>query len=282
MKAGKTLNKYRELVIPLLALLVFFSTALFGNNLTPYTVKDKPGKPLQPPSEEYPLGTDPVGRCNLTVLVYGAKISLIVGLSSGIITVFLLGLPLGFFSGYLGERIDGVLMQFTDVFMSIPRLPFIIVVAGLLSPSVFNIILVIGLTSWPSTARIIRSETLRIKQSGFIDASRGFGAGRMHLLLWHFLPSLTPLLFSSLLMVTGRAIMTEAGLAFLGIGDPTSHSWGMSIRLFINRPTSYMTWAWLWRLLPQTLSISGLLLSLASIGNGVEKIMGITKRRNKR
>jgi len=278
MKNKQIVTQCRELAISLLILAVFFSATLIGGHLTPYTVKDKPGRPLQSPSEEFPLGTDPVGRCNLTVLVHGAKISLVVGLCSGIITVLLLGLLLGFTSGYLGGRVDEVLMQFTDVFMSIPRLPLIIIVAGLLSPSIWNTILVIGLTSWPGTARMVRSETLRIKKSGYVDASRGFGANRIHLLLWHFLPSLTPLLFSSLLMVTGRAIMTEAGLAFLGIGDPTSHSWGLSIRLFINRPTSYMTWAWLWRLLPQILSISALLLSLASIGNSVEKTMGITRR----
>jgi len=118
---------------------------------------------------------------------------------------------------------------------------------------------------------------LRIKNSGYINASVGFGAGKLHLFIWHFLPTLTPLLFSSLLMVTGSAIMIESGLAFLGIGDPTTHSWGMSIRLLINRPTSYMTKAWMWRLLPQILAISGLLLALASLGNSIEKISGVSR-----
>ena len=279
MKTQDFIKENRELMMSVLVLSLFIVVALFGDYLTPYTIKDKPGKPLEAPSDEYPLGTDSVGRCNLTVLIHGARISLMIGICSGIITVLVLGMPVGFLSGYLGGRVDEALMLFIDVFMSIPRIPFIIVIAGLLEPSVWNTIIVIGVTTWSSTARIIRSETLRIKKSGYIDASVGFGAGKLHLLFWHFLPTLTPLLFSSLLMVTGSAIMTEAGLAFLGIGDPTTHSWGMSIRALLNRPTSYMTQAWMWRLLPQILAISGLLLAFASLGNSIEKLFGVSRRK---
>jgi len=277
MKVIQFVKQNTELVASALALALFIGGALLGEAFTPYTIKDKPGEPLQAPSDEFPLGTDHVGRCNLTVLIHGAKISLRIGICSGVITVLLLGVPIGFLSGYLGGRVDEALMLFTDLFMSIPRIPFIIVIAGLLSPSTLNTIIVIGITTWPSVARMIRSETFRIKKSGYVDASVGFGAGELHLFIWHFLPTLTPLLFSSLLMVTGSAIMTEAGLAFLGIGDPTTHSWGMSIRLLINRPTSYMTKAWMWRLLPQILAISGLLLALASLGNSIEKISGVSR-----
>ncbi len=279
MKIRELVYQNRDLVVSVLVLMLFIGIALLGDGLTSYTIKDKPGKPLQAPSDRFPLGTDPVGRCNLTVLIHGARSSLLIGLCSGVITVIMFGMPIGFLSGYIGGHIDDALMLFTDVFMSIPRIPFIIVIAGLLSSSLWNTIIVIGLTTWPSTARLIRSETLRIKKSGYVDASVGFGAGKLHLLVWHFLPTLTPLLISSLLMVTGSAIMAEAGLAFLGIGDPTTHSWGMSLRLLINRPTSYMTCAWMWRLLPQILAISGLLLALVSLGNSVERISGVSRRR---
>jgi len=269
----KTVKKFPRsgmLGVGVVTLLIFF--AFGGSFLTPYGPEEKPGKPLQPPSTQFPLGTDHLGHDTFTLILYGARTSLVVGLLSTFIGVLLVGFPLGFISGYSGGWIDEAIMRFVDVFLSIPRLPLMIVAAAYLHPSVWNTILVIGLTSWTGIARVTRAETLRLKTSSYVTASKGFGAGRRHLLLWHFLPSLAPLIFSSIMMEAGRAIMAESGLAFLGIGDPTSRSWGMILRFFLNKASSYMTMAWVWRLLPPILSITSLMLSFSLIGNAFEEV----------
>jgi len=263
-----------------IGVLVFL--AAFGEFLTPYAPDEKPSTPFQPPSAQFLLGTDHLGHDTFTLLLYGARTSLTVAVLSTLIGVLLIGLPAGFVAGYSGGKVDLLIMRFVDVFLSIPMLPLMIVIAAYLSPSIWNTSLVIGMTSWAGTARVIRAETLHLKTSGYVRASRAFGATHAHLLLWHFLPSLTPLLCSSMIMVAGRAIMAEAGLAFLGIGDPTAHSWGTTLRFFLDYASSYMTIAFVWRLLPLMLCIASLILSFSFIGNAFEEILDPRLRRGPR
>jgi peptide/nickel transport system permease protein len=181
---------------------------------------------LAPPSQENPLGTDELGRDVLARMAYGARVSLLVGfVSVGIATA--IGLLVGLLSGYHGGRTDTVLMRVTDVMLCFPTFFLILSVIAFLGPSIWNIMAVIGLTGWMGVARLVRAETLSIKERDFVAAARALGAGDGRIIVRHILPNaMAPLLVAATLGVAG-AILTESGLSFLGIGvQPPYPSWG--------------------------------------------------------
>ena len=253
-------------------LIFFLFIALFGKLITPYGPDDKTAAPLESPSEEHLFGSDRLGHDILTLIIQGAKTSLKVAFFSAVLGVVLIGLPVGFISGYFGGKADVILMRFIDAFLSIPMLPLMIVIAAYMTPSIWNLVIVIGITSWARTARMIRAETLQLRTRGYVVASRSFDARPGHMFRWHFLPNLFPLMLSSFILVASRAVIMEAGLAFLGIGDPTLYSWGMTLRHALNTSSSYLTNAFLWRLVPVLFCITLLVLSFTFIGYALEEI----------
>jgi peptide/nickel transport system permease protein len=181
---------------------------------------------LRAPSAANPLGTDDLGRDVLARMVHGARISLKVGfVAVGIATV--LGLVVGLLSGFYGGRIDAVLMRFVDMMLCFPTFFLILSVIAFLEPSIWNIMVVIGLTGWMGVARLVRAETLSIKERDFVAAARAQGAGNARIVFRHILPNtLAPILVAATLGVAG-AILTESALSFLGIGvQPPTPSWG--------------------------------------------------------
>lgn len=181
---------------------------------------------LAPPSAAHPLGTDELGRDVLARMVHGAGISLRVGfVAVGIATA--IGLLVGLTAGYYGGWIDAVLMRIVDVMLCIPTFFLILSIIAFVGPSIWNIMAVIGLTSWMGVARLVRAETLSLKERDFVAAARAQGAGDARILLRHILPNaLAPVLVSATLGVAG-AILVESGLSFLGIGvQPPTPSWG--------------------------------------------------------
>ena len=183
-------------------------------------------KVLQPPSAEHPLGTDELGRDVLSRMAYGARISLKVGfVAVGIATA--IGLLVGLFAGFYGGAMDAVLMRFVDIMLCFPTFFLILSVIAFLEPSIYNIMAVIGLTGWMGVSRLVRAETLSLKERDFVAAARAQGAGNARIIFRHILPNaLAPVLVAATLGVAG-AILTESALSFLGIGvQPPTPSWG--------------------------------------------------------
>jgi peptide/nickel transport system permease protein len=199
-------------------------------------------KSLLPPSWEHPLGTDDLGREVLVRMLYGARISLLVGfVAVGIST--LIGITCGALAGYYGGWIDAVLMRFVDIMLCFPTFFLILAVIAFLEPSIWNIMIVIGLTSWMGVARLVRAEFLSLRQHDFVLAAQTLGASDRRLIFRHILPNaLSPVLVSATLGVAG-AILTESALSFLGIGvQPPTPSWGNM--LIIGKQTLGSAW-WL-------------------------------------
>ncbi len=185
------------------------------------------------PGDFGPLGTDHLGRSVAAQFVWGARISLFVGLAATLLTM-VIGSVVGITAGFFGGWVESVLMRLTEWFLVIPFLPLAIVLAAILGASVRNIILVIAITSWPSTARLIRAQVLSVKQRLYIDRSRALGAGNWHLTSRHILPNVAPLILANTTLTVPVVILTETTLAFLGLGDPDRASWGRTLEEIVN------------------------------------------------
>jgi peptide/nickel transport system permease protein len=228
------------------------------------------GVPFSPPSREFPFGTDDLGRSILTLTIWGTRPSLIVGLFATLIAMAL-GAVIGLIAGYYGRLTETLLMRFTDWFLVIPFLPLAIVLASLLEPSTFVIILVIGLTSWPSTSRIVRSQVLSVKERSYVERARALGGSNWHMITRHILPNVGPLIFANTILTVAIAILTESTLAFLGLGDPLSISWGTILdSAFSNAAASAGNWWWL---LPPGLGIVLVVLGFTLCGFALDEIL---------
>lgn len=212
-----------------MGIIVFFILmAIFGPMVMPFKTTDiasSRAEVFNPPSAAHLLGTDNQGRDVLAYLMSGARTSLFVGAAATLISM-VLGTMIGITSGYIGGWVDTLLMRITDFFLVLPWLPFCMVLAAILGNSMWNIILVIGLTGWAGTARVIRAQTLSIKEQQYVERTVSLGAGKWHIMMRHILPNVFPLVFSESILIISSSILTETSLAFLGLGDPTSPSWG--------------------------------------------------------
>ncbi|MDD5431991.1 MAG: ABC transporter permease [Candidatus Omnitrophica bacterium] len=206
----------------------FFSLiAIFAPIISPYepSIIDQ-NNLLMAPSSKHLLGTDSLGRDILSRIIYGARISLSIGLIAvGIAT--LLGLILGSIAGFYGGLIDMIIMRFVDIMLCFPTFFLILAVVAMLEPSIFNIMIIIGLTSWMGVARLVRAEILTLKEREFIQASRAIGASNFRIISRHLIPNaIGPVLVNATLGIAG-AILLESGLSFLGLGvQPPVPSWG--------------------------------------------------------
>jgi peptide/nickel transport system permease protein len=211
-----------------LAILVFFiGVAIFAifANKTGTEITKATGPRLAPPSLHYLLGTDDQGRSVLTLTIQGAKISLLVGLSATVITM-VIGSAVGLVSGYRAGWIDALLMRITDWGLVIPWLVLAISLASIFGQSLFVIILVIGITTWPSTARLVRAQVLSVKERPYVERARALGASNYHLITRHIMPNVMPVIMANTVLTVAIAILSETALSFLGLGDPFSISWG--------------------------------------------------------
>lgn len=214
----------------LLALMVFMAlTAGYFFPDGPWRMVARPYQwPFSQPN--LPLGSDTMGRSILTSLFYGARISLGVGIVSAL-SACLVGVVIGTVAGFYGGVVDHLLMRVTDAIQTVPGFLFSVVVVAVLSPSISSIIFAIALVSWPMIARLIRAEVLRVKQGEFVQACRVMGMSSLRILVTQVLPNcLAPVIVTASVLVSS-AITTEAGLAFLGLGDPNVMSWGTIVNL---------------------------------------------------
>ncbi len=201
---------------------------------------------------------------------------MLVGIVSTLISM-IIGSLIGISSGYYGGAIDAFLMRMTDVFLVIPWLPLMLVLTALLGPSLWNIIFVIGITSWASTARIIRSQTLSIKERPYVERARAIGSGDIHIMTFHILPNVFPLIFANTVLIAAIAILSETTLSFLGMGDPTSSSWGMMLH-FAFETGAAIIGAWWW-LLPPGIAVVLVVLAFTFVGYALDEVLNPRLRR---
>ncbi len=223
------------------------------------------------PAQEqfYPLGTDGAGRSVLALLVWGARISLTVGLVATVMTM-IIGAGIGITGGYFGGRMDTVLARLTDWFLVIPWIALAIVLASILGQSLFNIMLVIAITSWAVTARLVRAQTLTVSHRPYVERARALGASDWHIITRHVLPNLFPIIFANTILTVALAILAESVLSFLGLGDPLAVSWGT----ILEQAQSYgaTTGGQWWWILPPGVAITVVVLAFTMCGFAVEAV----------
>ena len=261
-------------MIGLIVLIFFILVAVFAPLISPKEGLEATcpcnGVPFSPPSWGFPFGTDNFGRSVFTLTVWGARISLLVGLLATAISM-LIGSVIGIVAGYYGRWPESVLMRLTDWFLVIPFLPLAIVLASVLGRSLTVIIFVIGVTTWPSTARIIRAQVLSVKTRPYVERSRALGSSNWHLNTRHILPNVAPLIFANTVLTVAIAILSEATLAFLGLGDPLSISWG-TILEFAFGAGAAGAGQWWW-LIPPGLAIVFVVLGFTLCGFALDEIL---------
>ncbi len=247
------------------------------------TVTTATGGPLEPPSAAHLLGTDEVGRDMLNLTVHGARVSMVIGLLATLITI-LLGAVIGIASGFLGGRSDQVLMRFTDFFLVLPTFVLAIVLAPIIldivgtdaeffgiRATLFVIVVVIGVTSWASTARIIRSQALSVKERMFVDRARVIGGSGIHIMRRHILPNVVNLIVANTVLTFAGAIFTETTLSFIGLGDPFAPSWGQLLNAAQESGAPGLG-AW-WYIAPPAVCVVVVILAFTLVGNALDDVL---------
>jgi peptide/nickel transport system permease protein len=230
---------------------------------------------MQPPSATFLLGTNYYGQDVLSQLIRGSTVTLLVGLLSGVFIGFV-GTAVGMVAGYFGGLVDDALMRVVDVFMGVPTLPFAIVVVTVAGPSIEHIIFVITLLFWRTSARVVRSSVLTLRELGYMRAARVAGASHLRMLLVHVLPNVLPLTFLYVVFGAGAAVLTEASLSFLGLGDPFVVSWGQMLYFAFTTASIRVAWWWV---LPPALCVIAFMSGLYFIGRAYEEYLNPRLRR---
>lgn len=255
-------------------LLVVVFMAVFAPWLAPYDpyapVRARIDTIYAPPSAAHPLGTDDGGKDVLSAFIYGARVSLFVGFVASAITV-IIGGAVGMIAGYYGGRVGSALMGVTNIFLVIPDLPLYVVLVALLGPSIWNIILAIAIISWTGTARLVYAQVLSLKERQFVLRARAIGAPGGYIIRRHILPLVLPIILAQNALVIAIAILSESGLAFLGLGDPSLVSWGTMLNFAFQRGAISVR-AW-WAILPPGLGIVWVVLGWTLFGYVVEEIV---------
>lgn len=227
--------------------------------LAPYDPRARVGRPFQPPGGAHLLGTNDIGQDLLSELIFGARVSLLVGVAAAA-AALLIGGAVGVLAGYYPRRLGEFLMRGVDAVLILPFLPLLIVLAAYLGRSLLNTILVIGALIWAAPARIIRSQVLSLRSREYVLAARSMGAPDRWIIFRHVLPRAALLAAGTFVRAVAGAILLEASLSFLGLGDPIQKSWG-SILFWAQARGAFLTPAWKWWVLPP-----GLLIMAASLG----------------
>lgn len=223
---------------------------------------------LNGPSAAHWFGTDELGRDLFREFLLGAHISLIVGLAATAVSM-IVGAGIGLVAGYFGGWLDTLLMRTTDFFLVLPQLALLIALAAFFGQSMGIIILVIGLTGWPMTARIVRSQTLSLKERQFVTRVRSLGGSDTRIVWVHILPNVMPLIFANTVLVIAGAVLAQASLSFLGLGDPTQISWGnMLHNSFTVGAVGLGDW---WYFLPPGIGIVITVLAFTLIGHSIDQ-----------
>jgi peptide/nickel transport system permease protein len=269
--AWKLYLRNRKGTFGLVLILALIAVAILAPFLSPYdpNVID-PTAILTPPSASHLLGTSEIGEDILSLVIWGTRISLLVGFVATAVAMFV-GTGVGVLAGYLGGRLDEVLMRITDFFLVVPAVVLAIVVAALLGPSLSNIIIIIGLLSWPQTARVIRSATLVWKQFSFVDASKSAGSSTTFIIGKDILPNVLPLVYANTALTIATAIFTQSALVFLGVGDVNDISWGGILHFAYS--SGSITAGYYWYAIPPGIMIVLSVLGFALVGYALDEVL---------
>lgn len=271
--AWRRMRRNRAAMVALVVLVAFVALALCAplvSDPAEFDAINTGANPTNaPPDGRFVLGTDGLGRSVALQVMWGARVSLLVGFAATVLMI-VVGTVVGLAAGFFGGWTDAVLMRVTDWFLVIPFLPLAIVLASVLERGVGTIVLVIGITSWPSTARLVRSQVLSVRSRLYVDRARAMGAGRLHLVGRHILPNVAPLIMASTTLAVPIAILTETTLSFLGLGDPTQVSWG---GLLERAGSSAVKEGYWWQYLPPGLAIVAVVLAFTVIGRALEEVL---------
>ena len=273
----KLYRSSRQGMVGLVILIVFVLMALFAPFLADHATLDPnavvPGATaFNPPERSYYLwmGTDAMAQSVLSEFVWSSRISLTVGIMATLVST-ILGAGVGIAAGYYSGRSGDVLMRITDAFLVMPWLPLAMVLASLGSKSYWLIIIIIGLTSWPGTARVVRSDALRIRELQFIERAKAIGASNTRIMTKNVLPNLFPLIFANTILVVAIAILSETTLSFLGLGDPLNFSYGTMLQYAWTSGAAGLP-AW-WYLLPPGIAIILVVLAFTFIGTAYDEVL---------
>ena len=260
-------NKTALVAVGVLGFFVFLAVA--GPLLIDGDPKAQVGAVFEPPSREFPLGTDGGGASMVSMLIAGARVSLLIGFCAAAISA-LIGGTVGILSGFFGGKTDTALMRVTDYFLVIPDVPLMIVIAALFGRSTWNII-IIGIIYWTFTARLLRAQTKSVRERVYVQRARALGAGNSRLVVRHVLPQVTPLLIANTVLLVAYAIFAETFITFLGLGDPSSISWGRLIENAFN-DDAIINNAW-WAIIPPGLCVMFVVLACTIIGQTLEEAL---------
>ena len=266
-------------------ILAFLPDLLVGPLQTAVTAS---GGRLQAPSLEFPLGTDEIGRDMLNLTVHGTRISMVIGFLATAITIFIGGL-IGIVGGFAGGRLDATLMRVTDFFLVLPTFVLALILAPIISEvigtgstvlgirtTLIVIVIVVGITSWASCARLLRAQTLSLKERPFVDRARVIGAGPLHIVARHILPNVVNLLVANAVLTFAGAVLTETTLSFIGLGDPFQPSWGQLLNAAegVGAPN---LGAW-WYFVPPGLCIVLVVFAFTLLGTALDDLLNPRRR----
>ena len=254
---------------------------VFGDRLAPFRATELAGASLEPPSPAHLLGTNLLGQDVASQLILGARSSVLVAFVAGAVTVLLGGL-VGVIAGWFRGWLDASLMRVTDLVLVIPKLPLLLLVGALAGGSSLTLAFLIAATFWPVSARVLRAQVLTLRSSGHVRAATRFGAGAGHHFPPHLVPARPILHEGALIPAASRAVAMLAGLAFLGIGDPTEPSWGGMMRDAVAYQGLFVTPAWTWWLVPPIAAVVAFVVGITLLGVGAERRLNPRLSRHRR
>lgn len=262
MNDKKLLNRFGLVLV-----LLFILTAVFADVISPHDPWDR-FEPYAKPGRVHLLGTNDIGNDILSELIHGSRASLIVGIGAAVIAT-VLGLSIGLFSGYFRGALDEMFMGITDIFLMIPRIPLIIILAAFMKSSIWLIMTALGLLWWTSTARVVRSRTLQVREMDYVASARCLGFKNRHIIFSDILPNIIPVVAPKFMLTVATAMISEASLSFLGLGDPSMKSWGLMINFALIKG-GLVNEMWWWYI-PPGLCIILFVFSIVTLGFSFEE-----------
>ena len=269
MKKVKTFLKDPQSIIGLIILAVMLVMAIFAPVICPGNPIFSVGVPLQAPGGEFLLGTDYLGRDVWAMLVWGSRVSIIFAFGASLLSL-LVGIVLGALSGYIGGWLDDLMCRIFELFYIIPRTFLVILMVAFFGSSISLMVIIVGLTIWPSNAKIMRAQVLTLKRRGYVQAADVAGGTKLSILFRHIVPNgMGPVLSNSVLQMA-QAVLTEASLSFLGLGDPNQASWG----LILNAGQRNISTA-PWLVIAPGIALALLLLAFNLIGTALHRTLNV-------
>lgn len=248
-------------------LILFFGAAIFADQIAPFDPLKTSNETFQSPSRKFIFGTDDLGRDVFSGVIYGAQTSILVGVSVALLSG-LIGVFVGAIAGYAGGVWDDFLMRLTELFLIPPQFFLALIIAALFGSSLFNLILILTITSWTTMARLVRAEVLSLKERSFVEASKAMGASPARILLHEILPNAFPLIITKMILMVGGVILLEAGLEFVGLGDANQISWGY----MLHNGQHFIRDGW-WLIAFPSLALAALVLALNIVGDALNSAL---------